>query len=91
MIMLSAKQQAIIDIKEDLRKQNKCFMSFKKKLNPIMEKIVNNHLKDQRHITTSLWQKHTKSGTQLIAHCFFCKSDNSVEFNNYSKYYEDRQ
>ena len=36
----TAKQQAILDIKEDLGRQHKCFIAFHRKLNPAIERLV---------------------------------------------------
>lgn len=35
------------DIKDDLRQQSRCFLAFRKKLNPIMDKLVDNYTKKQ--------------------------------------------
>ena len=37
---LTAKEQALKDIKAELRTQNKAFIAFKTELNPIIRKIV---------------------------------------------------
>ncbi len=44
---MSARKQAIRDIKESLRMQGKCFLAFHRELNPIMDKLVNNQIKAQ--------------------------------------------
>lgn len=41
---MSAKEQAIQDIKSELEKQGKCFLAFKESLNPIMDSIVKREL-----------------------------------------------
>ena len=38
-----AKMQAIQDIKEELRKEHKHMLMFRKNLNPIMDKLVKRH------------------------------------------------
>lgn len=45
---MSAKEQAILDIKEDLKKTSKCFIAFRTKLNPVMNYLVHQQLKAQR-------------------------------------------
>ena len=58
--MSSAKEKAIKDIRESLRVQGKCFLAFHRELNPIMDKLVNEHIKAQelcvnsRKVTESL-------------------------------------
>ena len=42
-----AKQQAILDIQEDLAKQGKCFFAFVKKFNPVMGTLVSDHINAQ--------------------------------------------
>ena len=37
---MSAKEQAINDIQEELTKQGKCFLAFRSELDPIMSSIV---------------------------------------------------
>ena len=44
---MTAKNLAIRDIKESLRKQGKCFLAFRKDLNPVMELLVSEQLKAQ--------------------------------------------
>lgn len=48
---MTAEEQATLDIKDDLRKRSKCFLAFKKKLNPIMNKLVENYTKIQEEKT----------------------------------------
>lgn len=38
-----AKKQAIHDIKKSLKEEKKVFLLFRKELNPIMDKIVENY------------------------------------------------
>ena len=38
---MSAKEQAIMDIRQDLQSNGKCFIAFRANLNPIMDKLVN--------------------------------------------------
>ena len=44
---MSAKQQAIEDIKKDLKRQGKCFLAFHTVLDPIMRQLVRQQLKQQ--------------------------------------------
>jgi hypothetical protein len=76
---MSVKELALQDIKEDLKQENKFFIPFITKLNPVMRKLTTQY---QRQQGLPIVPK-----TQLIAHCFFCKATSTVEFNNYSKYY----
>ena len=34
-----------VSVKDELRKESKCFLAFRKKLNPIMDKLVENYTK----------------------------------------------
>ena len=45
---MSAREVALQDIKESLREEGKCFIAFRKNLNPIMRKLVSKHIKDQK-------------------------------------------
>jgi hypothetical protein len=47
---MTAKEQAILDIKEELKEQHKSFLAFHKNLNSIMDKLVENQLKLQASI-----------------------------------------
>ena len=76
---MSVKETAIQDIKQDLRQENKSFIPFRIKLNPIMRKLTTQY---QRQQGLPIVPK-----TQLVAHCFFCKSTGTVQLNNYSEYY----
>lgn len=46
-ISMTAEEQATLDIKDELRKGSKCFLVFRKKFNPIMDKLVENYTKLQ--------------------------------------------
>lgn len=48
------KQQAILDIKEDLAKNHKCFIAFRNELNPVMRHLVS----IQIHMQMSVTPKH---------------------------------
>ena len=88
---MSAKELAIQDIKNELEKNHKCFLAFRTELNPIMDKLVSEHLKAQQKASNQvLWPstRPSRSATQLIARCFFCKSDSSIKYDNYSEYYD---
>ena len=45
---MTAKGQAIQDIKDELKSEGKCFFSFRKELNPTINKIVDEYLKQQK-------------------------------------------
>lgn len=47
---MTAYQSAINDIKDDLKSSGRCFLSFRKELNPIMRDIVNNAIKKQEEL-----------------------------------------
>lgn len=47
---MSPYKQATKDIQAELAKAGKCFMSFRKELNPIMDKIVRNAIKEQEEL-----------------------------------------
>jgi hypothetical protein len=84
---MSAKDVAIRDMLPELESQNKCFLAFKKELNPAMRKLVRNQLREQRRISNPHHHRPSKASSQLVAHCFFSKSDGTVMLNNYTKYY----
>lgn len=44
---MTVEEQATLDIKDELRKGSRCFLAFRKKLNPIMDKLVENYTKLQ--------------------------------------------
>lgn len=48
---MTAEEQATLDIKDKLRKGSKCFLAFRKKLNSIMDKLVENYTKLQEEET----------------------------------------
>lgn len=47
---MTACQSAINDIKDDLKSSGRCFLSFRKELNPIMKDIVDNAIKKQEEL-----------------------------------------
>lgn len=44
---MTVEEQATLDIKDELRQKSRCFLAFRKKLNPIMDKLVENYTKLQ--------------------------------------------
>lgn len=52
---MSAKDQATLDIQQELSSMGKCFLAFRTELNPIMEELVNNQIKAQEQ-----WQGNSK-------------------------------
>ena len=48
---MSVREMAIRDIKDDLRQSGKCFIAFVKKLNPVMDELVNEQLEAQSNIS----------------------------------------
>lgn len=52
---MTAKQQAIKDIKDELKGSGKCFITFHSELNPIMDSIVSEYLKEQKSMCLSCW------------------------------------
>lgn len=45
--MTKAKRQALEDIMNDLKKEGKCFIAFRKNLNPVMGSIVRKYINKQ--------------------------------------------
>lgn len=74
---MNPRQQAVLDIQDDLRKEGKAFIAFRRSLNPVMRHLTHEYLK------TKGLPKVNK--TQLVAHCFFAFGN--VEYSNYEKYY----
>lgn len=48
---MTVEEQATLDIKNELRLRSKCFLTFRKKLNPIIDKLVENYTKLQEEHT----------------------------------------
>ena len=44
---MSARQCAEMDIREELSRQGKCFIAFVERLNPVMDYLVKERLKEQ--------------------------------------------
>ena len=81
---MSTKEIAEHDIKQELSKNGKCFLSFHTELNPIMRKLVRQHIKAQ--ISLSPFSTTSHHNSQLVAHCFFCNGE--VKYENYQNYYK---
>lgn len=47
---MNAKELAVRDIKEELRKYNKCFLAFHSELNSPIRKIIRSYIKKQEEI-----------------------------------------
>lgn len=47
---VTSKQQALKDIKADLRKEGKCFIAFRKELTPAIENLVKQQIRKQKEI-----------------------------------------
>lgn len=45
-----AKKKAIQDIKEDLMQEGKCFLAFRKKLNPTIGNMVRKYINSQNKV-----------------------------------------
>lgn len=82
---MSAKEIAEQDIREDLKKQSKCFLAFRSELNPVMRRLVREQLHEQMALQHPVRPSHTNS--QLVAHCFLTVSG-EARLMNYSKYYK---
>lgn len=46
---MTAKEQAVQDIKDELRLSSRSFLAFRKKLDPIMDKLVEDYTKQQEN------------------------------------------
>ena len=55
---MTAKQSAIKDIKEDLKKESKSFITYRTELNPVMEKLVKEHIRQQSYCLSQFTSKH---------------------------------
>ena len=44
---MTAKQQAILDIKECLRRESRAFIAFRTELDEPIQALVDNHIKEQ--------------------------------------------
>lgn len=83
---MSAREIATKDIKQELEKNDKCFLTFHKELNPVMRRLVSRQIKDQISLNHFFTPSHTNS--QLVARCFFCKGEAILD--NYNKYYSKK-
>lgn len=54
---MTARQQAILDIKEELKAQGKSFLAFRTNLNPVMKELVKDQLSKQAHCLSSFTSK----------------------------------
>lgn len=45
---MSPRRKAEHDIRKELTRQGKCFIAFRKELNPVMREIVKEHLEEQK-------------------------------------------
>jgi hypothetical protein len=52
---MTAREQAVLDIQQELSSKGKCFLAFRTELNSIMEELVNNQIKAQEQ-----WQGSSK-------------------------------
>ena len=48
---MSAKEQAIQDIKSELAKEGKSFLAFRRSLNPVMRALVKEQISEQSHVS----------------------------------------
>jgi len=78
---MSAKQQAIKDIKRELKAEHKSFLAFRAELNPIINMLVKRQIEEQESIFPSI----PRVRCQIVAHCKFDKG--GVKLNNYDSYY----
>jgi len=83
---MSTKELAIKDIKDDLAKHGKCFIAFRKELNPTMDLLVKRQIEQQQSLFPA--NPLLKAKSQLVATCLFSKGN--VIYNNYEKYYGER-
>ena len=51
--MNKAKQQAIKDIKDDLKQTSRAFITFIEELNPVMDTLVEEQIEEQKQIKRS--------------------------------------
>ena len=80
----SAKNQAIEDIKNDLKNQHKCFLAFLQYLDPVMDCIVSSQLEEQqaskKHQRTlnTKYSERPRRRAQLVASCFLATSGRHI-------------
>lgn len=79
---MTARQQAIKDIQDELDKNKKTFIPFIARLNPIMGSLVDEQLRNQ-----GVQRIPSRRRGQLVAHCLLL-TENEVKYSNYQKYYE---
>ena len=47
---MSVKQTAIKDLREHLKEQGKCFLAFNRKLDPSIQTLVDDYIKQQENL-----------------------------------------
>lgn len=47
---MTAEKSAIEDIKDDLMRESKSFLAFRRKLNPVMQKMVKDYIELQKEV-----------------------------------------
>lgn len=83
---MTAKDQAVRDIENDLRLQGRCFMAFHTELDSTMRSLVRGQIREQMMLNP-FPQVHPNS--QLIGRCTFDQKTNQAKFENYDKYYRN--
>lgn len=83
---MTAKEQAVQDIQNELNKQGKCFIAFRTELDPIMESLERNQIEEQNSLFKE--DPFIKGHSQLMATCLFCKT--GIVYENYTHYYENK-
>jgi len=80
---MTAQEQAILDIKDELHNQHKSFIAFRTELNPTMKSLVRRQITAQRNAKVPTYVKVEK-----VARCFFAKG--KVEYFNYRNKYANK-
>lgn len=80
---MSAKEQAIKDIKAELKSKGKDFIAFRKSLNGYMDNLVNNQIKAQQ---CGYFHAPQKQYCQLVARCTVDERGR-IKYESYLKYY----
>lgn len=74
---MTAKQQALKDIHNDLREQGKAFIAYHRELNQVMRQLVSDHLKQQKKKDKGLFPT-TLRNYRHIAKCFLTKAGKPI-------------
>lgn len=78
---MSPRQQAIKDIKSELKDEHKAFIAFRTELNPVINMLVKKQIEEQGSIFAPI----SRDRCQIVAHCEYHQGN--TQYSNYEEYY----